>query len=348
MARASGLRFRREQAGASEDGTTPAHWVPLSDWGDPVACARLNASRFCTAFLGFYRYGFCIPASCSANDTAAKVGELLLALTATHRLDQFSTGRLSQDELLCQEDELAAHNEDIGLGAVGCCAVLILLALPWLLQLRGSFLSPEWASPQDRRPTKSNPIVILDGLRVLSISSVVFAHMCLHDSSRVRPGDDFEEMAHYNSPLMATLIALGLYAVQCCLFLSALLSWLKLSQLARVRQPSLRTLVGTILVRAARLWPGLVLALALFPWLLTTWSARLSLETGRLALARDSLELIDQCNGAGWLRTALFLPNFGFELGRPLDAWCLPHTWFLAVDLQAYVWVMLTAMVTSG
>ena len=123
-------------------------------------------------------------------------------------------------------------------------------------------------------------------------------------------------------------------------YLSAMLSFQKLDRVCAGRPLSFPLSLSGVILRAARLWPIMILVLALFPWLLCPLAAA---QGSPLAIKLYERLNLESCADFGWLRPMLFAPNFGLGLGR-LDHYCLPHTWFLAIDFLCFAGVVLTSM----
>mmetsp|Transcript_55766 Transcript_55766/g.92255 ORF Transcript_55766/g.92255 Transcript_55766/m.92255 type:complete len:650 (-) Transcript_55766:198-2147(-) len=293
--------------------------LKMPTWGTPIACAAVADSQFCSASISKIHYGLCAPASCSS----ARLADLGRSLFGGH-----AEGR-SEIAVRCDEDRPAA----IGPGVViSFLALLILLILPHLALRYIGGASAAKATTKARK----GDLDFTHGLRVLAIAWIVLCHAKMHDiylftyriSANASPYSDEILPSALNS--IETYI--GLDGVLTFIFLSCFLGARKLNE----RKPSLKVSIGSICLRAARLLPLLICCLLVFPGILYT----IAQHYGN-GLWYKLEEQQSKCSGGNWLWNLVFVPTW--NLRGKFEDWCLPHTWYLAVDFAAFVLVTLPA-----
>ncbi|KAH8421540.1 hypothetical protein KR009_012229, partial [Drosophila setifemur] len=273
----------------------------------------------------------CFPASCSAAHMDTMLRRLFKQLLNV----ELSSELQIVDEATCQTAEQEPYDglTIFTIVVLSILAALVALATLWDYFLSGNGRLPPLVKGFSARSNsrtlfklvepKSNPNVIdcLHGIRALSFIWVVFGHDYIVYASS--PNINLYDVLTWTKSVFSFLVTHGIYAVDTFFFLSGLLL-VVISLRSMDRTKGKLNIPMMYLHRYIRLTPILAMGILMYLCILPL------LAQGPLhgVLGFDDY---GKCKES-WYLTLLYVQNY---IG--VDRLCISHSWYLAVDMQLYI-----------
>ncbi|XP_043867396.1 nose resistant to fluoxetine protein 6 isoform X2 [Drosophila mojavensis] len=274
------------------------------------------------------KIGICFPSSCSAAQMGVFLGKVIqqvIGLTSSMSLVNEKSCRTNEREPLD------------GIAILTIVLLSIFAALALLATLYDYFLVSDQAkfpalikifsiratsrSLFRITPPKSNPNVIecLHGMRCLSLIWVVFGHEYMFGLAN--PNINRISFLHWSESPFAQTIIHAVFSVDTFFFLSGMLV-VMVALRAMERSKGKLNVPLMYLHRYLRLTPVLAIAILAYMKLIPL------LVDGPVATA--GFDDYKRCERT-WFWTLLYVQNYA------TDEICLPHSWYLSVDMQMYI-----------